>query len=281
MRFLGAVLVVGLFVAALVGGGKALGLWEPPPPVEWPNAQPTPESTGTASDDANPPATPAPSAGEGGCPEGVENDADEGEAAALLARLNPRDPQERLNGRDEKLARNAVLRRSNLGVCWKPVGRSPNGGPVRCSGHDPDLSRFTITGRAGSAFADRAAAIVSSVSIFADARQASEYFDLTATRSALGCIRAELKSHLEGEGVSPRLEYARMRIEPPIGEQTTIYTLRFSFHVAGHTGRGAYPVEILVFRTGRAIGAVSFSGIGALDREMRMAQLVASRLWRS
>jgi hypothetical protein len=51
--------------------------------------------------------------------------------------------------------------------------------------------------------------------------------------------------------------------------------------VDGYAGRGAYPLEIIVFRAGRAVGVVSVSGIGALDRELRMAQLVASRLSRS
>jgi hypothetical protein len=285
MRFLVAVLAVaGFFAAVVFAGGNALGVWDRPPPdasaAEQLAAAPWLGPARSTTTDVNPPAPP-PSNNVSGCAEAAKKGVDDGGSTALLARLNPRDPREQMNARDQKLARKAVLRRSNLGVCWTPVARSPNEGPVRCSGHNPDLSGLTITGRAGSAFVEGAAAFVSSVSIFASAGQASEYFRLTAARSALRCIRAELKRHLKGEGVSPRLKYARLQTEPPIAEQTAIYTLRYLITVDGYAGRGAYPLEIIVFRAGRAVGVVSVSGIGALDRELRMAQLVASRLSRS
>lgn len=277
MRSLAAVMgVASLFALALLGAhriaggsaarGDSAGDYAVTPFLPLPSAN--------TADPSSPPSSPG-DGGSGGCSEAAEHNGDK-RASVVLARFNPRDPRERRNGRDEKLARRAVLDRSSFAECWKPLPRSPEEGAVRCRGHDPDLSAITLTGRAGSLFADQAAAVVSSVSVFATAQQAIDYFHLTATRSAFRCVQGDLKAYLARNDASPRLDYARLRTEPPVGDQTAMFLLRFSIAMGERTGY--YPLEIITFRSGRAVAVVSVSAVGSVDGALRKAMLVASRL---
>lgn len=193
---------------------------------------------------------------------------------------NPRDARERLNSADNALAQAAVDIDANLAVCWKLVAPPADWRTQRCSGYDPELSRFTMTGKARAAFAQGPAGISSSVRIFANAGQASEYFRLTATRGPLRCMREGLMDFLRSRQVAPRVKSARIFREPPIGADTAIYSLVFSVRPKGGS-RQPYPVQVVVFRIGRAVGSVAFHAVFSADHVYGISRLVASRLYRT
>jgi len=186
-------------------------------------------------------------------------------------------PHERLTMRDTAIARAAVIRSSNLAPRWRkiaPPARSSHG----CPGSKPDLSRFTITGKAQAMFkSPRVASIDSKVKIFSNAGQADEYFRLTSGQAVLDCMRDGVEGMLRDLGLSPKRLSAKLLTAPAFGEQTMIYT--FSFSIAGADGhRYEYPVDVVTFRMGRAIAACSFSFIASKSDEVGLARVVAGRL---
>src|SRR5438309_6677527 len=91
--------------------------------------------------------------------------------AASAFASSPRDAREHFNAPDTKLAQTAVVHPSNLVGDWRALVTPASHGAERCSGFNPDLSRFTITGTARSSFQSGIGAIVSTVDVF-DQREA-------------------------------------------------------------------------------------------------------------
>jgi hypothetical protein len=112
------------------------------------------------------------------------------------------------------------------------------------------------------------------------------YFEATSNRTILRCIRDGVKGALRKAGLQPRVLYARFQKEPPIGSQTAIYVINYIITLSDGT-RYEYPVDVVTFQVGRAVGAVSFSFVPSDDDsrpcscELDEARLVASRLYRT
>ena len=186
-------------------------------------------------------------------------------------------PRERLTARDTAIASAAVVRQSNLKPPWREVA-SRDRGNQGCSGSKSDFSRFTVTGKAQSEFKSGGGGLIASkVKIFTNAGQANEYFRVTSGQTMLDCMREGVGGALRNAGLSPKLLSAKLLTAPPFGEQTAIYT--FGYSIQGSDGnRYEYPVDIVTFRMGRAIAAVSFSFVAAKRDEVGLARLVANRL---
>jgi len=117
-------------------------------------------------------------------------------------------PREHLRRNDMATARQAVLRLSDMRGHWKPARPSSEQGGG-CRGNDPDFSRFTITGKAHSAFGGGDSFIESRVKLFANAGQAEQYFAAAYNRTFLRCIRDGVKRWLAEGGLRPRVVDAR------------------------------------------------------------------------
>jgi hypothetical protein len=203
--------------------------------------------------------------------------------AAAGKRPDARAPRERLIGRDMRIARQAVLRASDMqSLAWTRARLGAEGGPG-CPANRPDLSRFTITGKARSAFEGGDSRIDSRVTVFANASQAALFFQATSNRTVLRCIRDGVKRSLRKGGLKPRVLYARLLKEPAIGSQTTIYVIGYELTLS--SGRKMeYPLDLLTFQVGRSVAGLGFNLISSEDDsrpcpcELEEARLVASRL---
>jgi hypothetical protein len=230
MRFLAAAALAVLVALAAYAGGRAAGVWDPPP---------------------------------------------EGLAAPGL---DGRRPKEDLNERDTASAKAAVMLAPTLQAPWREVDPTPDRGS-RCETFRPDLSQFTITGKARSAMkTGTGSRIEFSVKIYADAEQASEVFRLTTGPRELRCIRDGVAEGLRSVGLTPRVVATDVLREPAVASETAIYVLRYELEHPETEVRQPYPVEVFVFRTGRAVGAAFFTFVADKADELRQARLVAARL---
>jgi hypothetical protein len=135
--------------------------------------------------------------------------------------------------------------------------------PQHCASYDPDLSRFTLTGKARSAFKGSASYIESRATLLLSALEAQRYFEANFGPRALGCLRNSVKRALAKAGLQPRLLGARYEGAPNIGEQTSAYVIEYA--ITAHRKRFRYPVDIIAFRTSRAVGSLWFALIPAAD----------------
>jgi hypothetical protein len=270
MRLLAYVaLAVGLFAGVLFLGGSALGVWEDMPEVPRAAAEPQTSSGGLISAQPEHPSTSAP------------KKAGKKKAAAQ----DRRGPREQFVAADVAIARKAVLRSSDMQPVWKRVRLSADEGPG-CPQNNPDLSRFTVTGRARSAFEGGQSRIETRVKLFANAGQAALFFEATSNRTVLRCIRDGVKSALRKAGLKPRVVYADFLKEPPVGSQTAHYVVGYMLTLQDGT-KQPYPVDLVTFQLGRAVGALSFNFVPSEDGsrpcpcELDHARVVASRLYRT
>lgn len=95
-----------------------------------------------------------------------------------------------------------------------------------------------------------------------------------------------MKESMRKLGWEPLVRYARLQREPPLGARTAIYLIDYVTRLSDGS-RQDYPVEMLTFQIGRAVGGVSFSfvpsddGLRPCSCELNEARLVVSRLGRA
>lgn len=203
-------------------------------------------------------------------------------ATATRARFDPRAPQQRLNARDSETARNAVVHPENLDPRrWRQVASVPEGPHKKCPGVDPNLSRFTLTGKASSSFrAGNAARIDSRVHLYANAGQASLVFQATATPKALRCIGTGLLRAYRANGLNARIAAARVYPRVNLASQGAAYQVVFALR-ASNGKTDVLPLDVFLFQAGRATGALSFRAVIAKRDEVGLTRLVAGRLLNS
>lgn len=200
-----------------------------------------------------------------------------GEGAAATA--DDRGPRERLNERDMAIARRAVPRWTQLGPPWRELPVRSNGGGGRCPGYDPDLSGFTVTGKARSSFKAEAAFIETSVRVFPDRAQAAGYFSEASAAGVVRCMRLGVEERFEAAGVPHGFVSTRSLTGPRWADQASIYVL--TFWIEGSDGtRYEYPVDVFTFQAGRGVGAISFSFMAGKRCEYALARTVAETLLR-
>lgn len=193
------------------------------------------------------------------------------------------EPRKRLVPADMAIARAAVLQPNDVNSIWRPIPAPLSGGHA-CPESNPDRSRLTITGQGRSIFKSGVGALTESrVTLYKNAGQAALSFEATNNRTYLRCIREGIKSWLQGRGLKPRVRYAKLQREPAIGSQTAIYLVGYVITVSDGT-RYVYPVELLNFQMGRAIGSHQYTlvfspdGSRPCECELDEARLVSSRL---
>ena len=199
-----------------------------------------------------------------------------GLALAAPASAGPRDEKERFTKAGQALARRAVLHRADLRGGWRPVSVPFRSN--RCRSYDPDLSRFTLTGKARSAFVlQTGAGIGSSASVYASARQAAAAFEAEAKPGLLTCMSAGSKKQFERSGIHATVVAKRMSRGPRVGERNASFRLVLLLSVGGQNL--PYDVDLVTFQRHRAIAALSFQALGSpIRNQLAIARRVASRL---
>ena len=199
-----------------------------------------------------------------------------GLALAAPASAGPRDEKEQLTNAGQALARRAVLHRSDLSRGWRPVSVPARSN--RCRSYNPDLSQFTLIGKAHSAFLlPSGAAIGSSVGVYVTAGQAADAFAAQARRGLLTCMSAGIVKQFARSGIKAVVVAKRMSRGPRLGAQTASFRVVLMLSVGG--GTAPYDVDLVTFQKRRAIAALSFQALGGpVPKQLSVARRVASRL---
>jgi hypothetical protein len=205
------------------------------------------------------------------------------EPAPPTAREKPPDarkllPREDLERGDMAMARAAVTLGSGFYPGWQVTEPTPDTGSD-CTTFNPDLSRFTITGKARWAMeSDQAARIEFSVKIYASEAQARRVFRMSTGPRDLRCIRDGVAGGLREAGFDLPVIQARRLREPRIGAESIIYALYYELELPGVEEHQPYPIEVFAFRTGRTVGAAFFTSIAAKATELGLVYRLEARV---
>jgi hypothetical protein len=199
--------------------------------------------------------------------------------ATLAATRDPHAEQLRLNATDVALAKHALVRLKDLAPGWKGGVYRASDSDSPCARFDPDLSAFTITGRADSKFSRDGADILSHVEVYASRRQAREDFRLGAKPPLARCFADAMVSAIRadvGKGITVKLLSSRAAYPGGLGERA------FAAHVVALAkGRGTLKLylDLLAFQRGRSIGVIMFMGAGGAVRgQLPLARLMTARM---
>ena len=199
-------------------------------------------------------------------------------AAATAVARDPRLEQVRLNAADNALARKVTLRQADVGRTWRKTPLPDSNQQLTCPGFSPNLSRFTITGKAQSAFARATgASIVSAVEVYESRADAVGDFRAAAVPAVARCLRYALERQFSASAVPIRVRSARVVRAPRVGDRRIGYRV-----IAGLEG-GAQQlniyVDVVVAQRGRSIVALFFTAVQQpLPGQARIAAAVASRM---
>lgn len=205
-------------------------------------------------------------------------------AAAATAEYKPE--QRRLKPADVKLAKRVALKRADLGQSWRPA---PLGGSssddadfAACPEFDLDLSAYTITGRASSAFQNaRGSSVLSSVDVFPSKAQAAADFTATVTHAAfLACVRSAFERGLTAEP-DPEFTFAVGEPQPlsagRLGQQT------FAFRIVTKVAVDGVSIDVffdtIYVQKGRTIAGLMFvTALEPFPSETVIARKLVARM---
>jgi hypothetical protein len=200
---------------------------------------------------------------------------------APAAAGGPRDEKQRLTKTDMAKARHALLRGADLPAGWRR-GPTPSSGSgnERCAGYNPDFSPFTITGKAGSSFANTfaGAQVTSQVQVFPTTAQARGDFLRGAKPGFLKCLARDLRRTLRAQGLTGAgVTMHPMTPVAGVGERAMQFRVSVRVAVAGRSLD--FVTDFVLLQSGRGIAFVGVAALGKppLD-EVSLARRVAARL---
>jgi hypothetical protein len=201
--------------------------------------------------------------------------------AGLAAARDPRDERVALRQADVALAQRIALKARDLGGAWQRLSVPPAGEGERltCPGFNPDLSHFTITGQASTAFYQRTgASAVSVVEVFRSRADAVGDFRAAAKPIVVACLKAQLERELRDQvPVDVAVPVARVVPAPRVGERRMAF--RIVARVEAGVARISLYLDVVVVQRGRSIAAVFFtSPTRPFARRDRAVVAVATRL---
>jgi hypothetical protein len=199
--------------------------------------------------------------------------------AAAAAERNPRAERERLTAADNALARSVAVGRRDLGAGWTALPANREDEPP-CRSFNPDLSRYTLTGKAETGFVEaRGSTVQSLVGVFPSRRQAAGDFAASMRPGMAGCLREgiALAAKNAPDGVTFRVRSTRMVAAPTIGERSAAYRLVGT--VTAHGASLSFHVDAIAVLRGRTIALVMFTGLErAVAGQRELLRAVASRM---
>ena len=193
--------------------------------------------------------------------------------------------RQRLNAADVRLAKKVALKRSDLGADWTAFtygdSAANDNALASCPGFDLDLSRYTITGRAVSAFRTAGGITAASgVEVYPSRAQAAGDFHTATTHpKLLACFRAAFEASLRKQrqqGLMMKLVSVSRTTFPRIGQQT--YAFRSVTRVGGSGVSVTVYLDCVTFQRGRTIVTLTFiSAFDAFPGQATIARRVAAR----
>jgi hypothetical protein len=179
-------------------------------------------------------------------------------------------PIVRTNPRDVELAQTVALRNGDLPATFKGGYVKASVVPISCPGFAPKQSDLTVTGYAGSAFADSKGSVVSSlVEVYADPAQVARDWARTIRPPLAHCLGLRTAQALRGT-----LRSARKIPSPPVEPKTAAYRI-----VVG-VGKRTVTEDVILFAEGRVEATVALKAVGrapSAQLERLVAGLVATR----
>jgi hypothetical protein len=200
--------------------------------------------------------------------------------AVALAGRNPHAEKRHHTRADMALARQVLLRQSDVGPDWIRVAVPRNDSTLDCPGFDPDFSRFTITGESQALYSFRSLdQILSSSEVYRSRAEAIHDFQLGARPELAGCLRHTLVRTLRASapGLTIARASARAARAPKLGERAAAYHLAAT--VAANGVQLHVYMDLLVFQRGRTQAGLIFTGIGSpVPSQASYARVVAARM---
>jgi hypothetical protein len=198
--------------------------------------------------------------------------------ATTAAARDPRLEQLRLNPADNALAKRIVLNAADVGAGWRKTRVPESNEPLRCPGFNPDLSRFTVTGKAKTAFTQpTGASIASAVEVYESRADAIGDFRTAAKPALARCMKLMLEREFGAAGVPVRVRSARVVSAPRVGDRRIAYRVIAGLNAGGATLNLYF--DVVVLQKGRSIAALFFTSPGArLPRQSSLTAAVASRM---
>jgi len=197
---------------------------------------------------------------------------------ATAGARDPRREQVRLNAADTALAKRIALKAREVGAGWRKTSIPDSDEQLQCPGFNPNLSRFTITGKATTAFVQPAgASIVSAVEVYKSRADAVGDFRAAATPAVARCLKFALEREFRSGNVPVRVRSARVVAAPRVGDR------RIAYRVVAGVDAGTTPLniyfDVVAVQRGRSIAVLFFTGaLKPLPRQTRLVTAVASRM---
>lgn len=200
-------------------------------------------------------------------------------ATATAGARDPRLEQLRLNKADNALARSIGVTQREAGSGFRKLRLPESDRQTSCPGFRPNLSRFTITGKATTAFAHASGmSIVSAVEVYESRADAAGDFRAAATPALARCLRHELERDFEASSLLASVRSAKVVPMPRLAERRIAYRIVAGVETGG-LRNVTFVVDVVVLQRGRSIAALLFTGVNkAFPRRDRVAAAVASRM---
>lgn len=196
--------------------------------------------------------------------------------ASVAAAADPRRERVELRPADVALAKRIALRPGDLSGSWRRLSL-PAGGEdsqMTCPGFNPDLSRFTITGKAMTAyFRQSGASAMSAIEVYRSRADAIGDFTVATNPAVVRCLRDEIQRGTSGIA---RVGVARIA-GPRVGDRSTAFRVVARFSAGGRSV--ALYMDVVVVQRGRSIAALFFSSpTRPFAGQSRVAAAVAARM---
>jgi hypothetical protein len=200
--------------------------------------------------------------------------------ATAASGRDPRLERVQLRAADVALAKRITLRQRDVGATWRPT-RIPDSGGQRltCAGFNPDLSRFTISGKANSGFTQpTGASIISTVEVYKSRADAIGDFQTGAKPIVANCLKRSLEKELNAGGlVEATIPFARVVAAPQVGDRRIAYRIVARLEAAS-TQLDIY-LDVVVVQRGRSIAAFFFTGPRqSLPGQVRIVSSAVARM---
>jgi hypothetical protein len=204
--------------------------------------------------------------------------------AVVAAAAGSRDPRLEtldLRSADMRLAKQAVVQRSDLGLGWTRARPTPSDQQAPdCPGYRPDFSKFTIAGQAESQFSSQGGlvSVLARVEVYATRRDARGDFALSTVPPVARCLGVMLRRETATlEGFTHKLVSARRVSTPRLGERVAAYRVVSELSKDGAAVR--LHTDVVIVLRGRSIGGIFFIGaMKAVPRQHVIVKRMAARL---